>query len=66
MVEPADRYLWFSYDARKELDFVYRRDQGLYLGIEVTYQPRVSGKDIASHARIRDYVLLGRERVRAL
>jgi Predicted ATPase (AAA+ superfamily) len=48
LIKPADRFLWFYYDARKELDFVYQRESGEYVGIEVKYSPKVSFKDAAA------------------
>jgi hypothetical protein len=61
VLKPADRFLWFYYDVRKELDFVYRREDGEYLGIEVKFRPRVSFKDLASVTQVREYMLLSKD-----
>lgn len=46
LIKPENRFLWFYYDVRKELDFIYQKENKEYLGIEVKYQPKVSFKDI--------------------
>ena len=60
IIKPADRFLWFYYDARKELDFVYQRENGEYLGIEVKYKPRVSFKDVATLSMPKEYLILSK------
>jgi hypothetical protein len=58
VLRPANRFTWFYYDVRRELDFVYRRENGKYLGIEVKYKPRVFFKDIPSVDPLKEYILL--------
>nr|QNO54030.1 hypothetical protein KFAGBJAM_00011 [Methanosarcinales archaeon ANME-1 ERB6] len=60
IIKPADRFLWFYYDARKELDFVYQRENGEYFGIEVKYKPRVSFKDVATLSMPKEYLILSK------
>ncbi|MEA2033386.1 MAG: DUF4143 domain-containing protein, partial [Euryarchaeota archaeon] len=60
IIKPADRFLWFYYDARKELDFVYQRENGEYLGIEVKYKQRVSFKDVATINMPKEYLILSK------
>ena len=61
VLKPADRFLWFYYDARKELDFIYRKENGEHLGIEVKFRPRVSFKDMTSVDQVKEYLLLSRD-----
>lgn len=61
VLRSADRFVWFYYDARKELDFVYQKESGKYLGIEVKYKPRVSFKDIPSVDPVKEYLLLSKD-----
>lgn len=58
--KPADRFLWFYYDARKELDFVYQRENGEYLGIELKYKPKVSFKDVTTINMPEEYLILSK------
>ena len=60
IIKHADRYLWFFYDARKELDFVYQRENGEYLGIEVKYKPKISFKDVAVLDMPKEYLILSK------
>jgi hypothetical protein len=60
VTKPADRFLWFYYDARKELDFVYQRENGEYLGIEVKYKPKVSFKDVTTINMPEEYLILSK------
>lgn len=60
IIKSADRFLWFYYDARKELDFVYQRENGEYFGIEVKYKPRVSFKDVATLSMPKEYLILSK------
>jgi hypothetical protein len=60
VIKPADRFLWFYYDARKELDFVYQRENEEYLGIEVKYKPKVSFRDVATLNMPEEYLILSK------
>ena len=60
IIRPADRFLWFYYDARKELDFVYQRENGEYLGIEMKYKSKVSFKDVAIINKPEEYLILSK------
>ena len=53
-------FLWFYYDARKELDFVYQRENGEYLGIEMRYKPKVSFTDVAIINKPEEYLILSK------
>lgn len=61
VLKPADKFLWFYYDARKELDFIYRRENGEHLGIEAKFRPRVSFKDVPLVEPVREYLLLSKD-----
>lgn len=61
VIKPPDRFLWFYYDIRKELDFVYQRENGKYLGIEVKFKPRVSFKDASMVDPIKEYLILSKD-----
>lgn len=59
VIVPPDRFLWFYYSVRsgKEMDFLYRRENGSYLGIEVKYQT----KAMKIISPIDEYLLLSRD-----
>lgn len=61
VIKSADRYVWFYYDARKELDFVYQKENGKYLGVEVKYKPKIAFKDISTISQIKEYLMLSRD-----
>lgn len=57
MKEPRS-FLWFYYDRNKEIDIIYRKDSGEYLGMEVKYKSEVSVKDLKKVDPIKNYILL--------
>ena len=59
VIKPSDRFLWFYYDVRKELDFVFQKENGKYLGIEVKYRPRVSFKTPLTN--LEEYLVLSKD-----
>jgi predicted AAA+ superfamily ATPase len=59
VLKPPDRFLWFYYD-RGELDFVYKRENGDFLGIEVRYRSKI-GKEVYRIGSIREYLLLSKD-----
>jgi predicted AAA+ superfamily ATPase len=44
---PYSKFLWF-YEGYKEVDFVFKRDDGTFLGIESKYKPGIQPKDMPS------------------
>ncbi len=50
-------YLKFC-DEPREIDFVYKREDDTYLGVEVKYQNSASTQDIKTVKGINDYILL--------
>lgn len=59
-IKEPDTFLWFYYDARNEIDFVTRSDEG-YLGVEVKYQHAISPREIAKIDQIQNYLILTRD-----
>lgn len=60
VTKSADRYLWFYYDARKELDFIYLNENEKYVGIEVKYKPKTTFKDTSTVSQIKEYLVPSR------
>jgi predicted AAA+ superfamily ATPase len=60
LIRPSSTFLWFYYDRRGEIDFVFRQDSGSYLGIEVKYQPEVSKKMIKVN-QIKSCIILSKD-----
>jgi hypothetical protein len=56
----TETFLWFYYDAKREIDFVIRMDEG-HLGIEVKYQYAISQKEIAKTDKIQNYLILTKD-----
>ena len=54
IMKPYDSYLWFYYDKIRELDFVYKRENGKLLGVEVKHKLKKFRKVDA----IKEYILL--------
>ncbi|RLD16013.1 MAG: hypothetical protein DRI36_06315 [Caldiserica bacterium] len=54
-------FLWFYYDKSREIDFIYRKKNGQFIGIEVKYQNNVSVRDIAKLDRIKEYFLISKD-----
>ncbi len=50
-------YLKF-YDDNKEIDFIYRKEDEQYIGIEVKYQNSTPTRDIKRVSEIQNYILL--------
>ncbi len=46
------------YDGTKEIDFVYKKEDGTYLGIEVKYQTSASSQDLKVVNGVGEYILL--------
>ncbi len=60
MKEPIT-YVWFYYNDKGEIDFVYKKNDDEYLGLEVKYQEKVNIGDIRRIADIKNYILLSYE-----
>lgn len=58
IMKEANTFLWFYYDAKKELDFVYRKNTKRYIGIEIKYKSEVEIKDLKEVAPIKEHILL--------
>ncbi|UCD85884.1 MAG: ATP-binding protein [Deltaproteobacteria bacterium] len=57
-------FLWFYYDARREIDFIFRNQKENLLGIEVKYQASPSEKDIRKIQGINEYIVLTKDEIR--
>lgn len=53
-------FLWYWYN-RGEIDFIYKKNNTKYLGIEVKYQKTTSPKDILKINQITQYILLSKD-----
>lgn len=53
-------FLWHYHD-RKEIDFVYKKGGGSYLGIESKYKAETSPKEIEKIAEIKEYIILSKD-----
>jgi hypothetical protein len=61
IVKPMESFLWFYYDVRKELDFVYKKENGGYLGLEIKYKTKASIKDLSPIDPVKRYLLLSKD-----
>lgn len=57
MKEPIT-YLWFYYNDKGEIDFVYKKNDNKYVGLEVKYQEKADIRDIKRIENIKNYILL--------
>lgn len=60
MKEPIT-YVWFYYNDKGEIDFVYKKNDDEYLGLEVKYQEKVNIGDVRRIENIKNYILLSYE-----
>jgi len=54
-------FLWFYYDRSREIDFLYKKQDGEFTGIEVKYRNNVSLKDAARIDRIKEYYIISKD-----
>lgn len=59
MNEAKDTFLWFYYDANKEIDIIYKETD--FLGIEVKYKHNVSSKEMKRIQEMKKYLLLTKD-----
>lgn len=59
MKEPRT-FLWFYYDARREIDNVVRVNKS-FVAVETKYRSEVSAKDILKISPIKKYIILSKE-----
>jgi len=52
-----DTYIKF-YEGSREIDFIYKKDSGRHIGIEVKYQNEASIQDVKRVAGVDEYLLL--------
>lgn len=60
-IKEIPTFLWFYYNGKKEIDFVYKRNDNSYIGVEAKYQNSVSLKDIKKIDPIKEYILLTKD-----
>jgi predicted AAA+ superfamily ATPase len=60
IIKKSDSFLWFYYD-KKEIDFVFKKDSGKFIGIEVKYRPEVSEKDVYKIKEVKNYIILSKD-----
>ena len=54
-----DSFLWFHYERKGEIDYVYRRESGELLGIEVKYPGRA--EEILETPHVSEYLVLTKD-----
>ncbi|RZN57103.1 MAG: ATP-binding protein [Candidatus Methanomethylicota archaeon] len=59
LIRDSSTFLWFYYDKRREIDFIFKREDGNYLGIEVKYKPEVF-KRIEIN-KVKNYIILSKD-----
>jgi len=64
LVHP-DTFLWYFYNGGKEIDFIYKKEDGNYQGIEVKYQHSISDKEISRISNVPEYIVLTRDEMRS-
>lgn len=59
LINPSLNFLWFYYDKRGEIDFIFKRASD-FLGIEVKYKPEVEEKIIKLN-QVKAYIILSKD-----
>jgi predicted AAA+ superfamily ATPase len=60
LIRDSSTFLWFYYDRRGEIDFIFKQETGNYLGIEAKYQPEVSRK-VVEVDKVANYIILSKD-----
>lgn len=61
-MKESSTFLWFYYDKKgKEIDFIYKKENNKYLGLEVKYQYDIKKNDVTKISPVKDYILLSQE-----
>jgi predicted AAA+ superfamily ATPase len=60
LMRESSSFLWFYYDRRGELDFIFKKESGDYHGIEVNYRPEVS-KKVIEIPSLKNYLILSKD-----
>ncbi|MEW6685182.1 MAG: ATP-binding protein [Candidatus Edwardsbacteria bacterium] len=61
LLKPLNSFLWFYYNGNKEIDFVYKKESGEYIGVELKYQRTVIEKDFYRISNLSENILLTRD-----
>jgi predicted AAA+ superfamily ATPase len=59
LIIDSSTFLWFYYDKRREIDFIFKREDGNYLGIEVKYKPEISKR--IEIDKVKNYIILSKD-----
>ncbi|MFQ6072025.1 MAG: ATP-binding protein [Methanosarcinales archaeon] len=57
-LKEPETFLYYFYNPIREFDFIYKKDNSDYLGIEVKYQKKVKMSDIAKITQIDKFIVL--------
>ena len=54
-------FLWLYYDKSREIDFLYKKKDDKFIGLEVKYQNNVSLRDMSIIDKINEYYLISKD-----
>ncbi len=64
LTRESNTYLWYYYDRRKELDFIFKIKENDYLGVELKYQYNPSPSEILKIGDVRNYIVLTKDEMK--